>query len=300
VESGMDLFGVIKSILGGNFARYSRHRKNLKPGFTFLLINALIIILFSLSQGKIYAEVQKEQQLPPDPEIGIVEHLGEYAPLDLKFRNESGDTVLLRDFVTKPTVVSLVYFNCPGLCSPLLGGVVDVLDRMSLKPGADYKAVTISFDPTDTPELAREKKRNYFKAFKHGPFPEEDWLWLTGDSVSIKKFTDAVGFKYKKEGKQYIHAGALTVLSSDGKISRYLRGIEFQPFDLKMAITEASQGRVGPTISKVLLYCFSYDPAGKRYAFNFMKVGGTIFLFFVVVFIGLLTIKGKTKKNQTR
>jgi protein SCO1/2 len=288
----------IKSI-PGNIFRGIGFRKNISnsnshPVLAFSLIIGLLLLL---SQGKTFAEVQNTSSLPPDPEIGVVEHLGEFAPLDLHFQNENGDTVLLRDVVNTPTVVSLVYFNCPGLCSPLLGGVVDVLDRMSLKPGIDYKAVTISFDPTDTPELAREKKKNYFKAFKHGPFPEEDWLWLTGDSVSIKKFTDAVGFKYKKEGKQYIHAGALIVLSSEGKISRYLRGIEFQPFDLKMAITEASQGRVGPTISKVLLYCFSYDPAGKRYAFNFMKVGGTIFLFFVVVFIGFLTIRGKKKTN---
>ncbi|MEJ2049542.1 MAG: SCO family protein [Calditrichota bacterium] len=294
----MNISIMIKSVLGNTFNGIS-FKKDISNSdshavFAFSLI---IGLLFLFSQGKTFAEVQNTSSLPPDPEIGVVEHLGEFAPLDLHFRNENGDTVLLRDVVNKPTVVSLVYFNCPGLCSPLLGGVTDVLDRMSLKPGIDYKAVTISFDPRDTPELAREKKKIYFKAFKHGPFPEEDWLWLTGDSVSIKKFTDAVGFKYKKEGKQYIHAGALIVLSKEGKISRYLRGIEFQPFDLKMAITEASQGRVGPTISKVLLYCFSYDPAGKRYAFNFMKVGGTIFLFFVVVFIGFLTIRGKKKIN---
>ena len=289
---------MIKPMMGNTYRRIDVKGNISKSRLYPLYPLAFIIgLIFLLSQGKAFAEVQNVPNLPPDAEIGVVEHLGEFAPLDLNFRNENGDTVLLRDVVNKPTVVSLVYFNCPGLCSPLLGGMVDVLDRMSLKPGTDYKALTISFDPTDTPELAREKKKNYFKAFKHGPFPEKDWLWLTGDSVSIKKFTDAVGFKYKKEGKQYIHAGALIVLSSDGKISRYLRGIEFQPFDLKMAITEASQGRVGPTISKVLLYCFSYDPAGKRYAFNFMKVGGTIFLFFVVVFIGFLTIRGKKKTN---
>lgn len=258
---------------------------------------SLSLFLFILLIGKSYGEISENQKLPIEQEIGITEHLGDYAPLDLQFQDENGDTVLLRKLVNKPTVFSLVYFNCPGICSPLLGGVVDVLDRMDLKPGKDYKAITISFDPSDTPALAREKKKNYFNAFRHGPFPEEDWKWLTGDSVSIKKFTDAVGFKYKREGKDFIHAGALIVISPEGKISRYLRGIEFQPFDLKMAITEAAEGRVGPTISKVLLYCFSYDPAGKKYAFNFMKVGGTIFLFFVVLFIAFLTIKSKRKTN---
>ena len=109
-----------------------------------------------------------------------------------------------------------------------------------------------------------------------------------------------MGFKYKKEGRDFIHAGGLIVLSAEGKISRYLRGIEFQPFDLKMAITEASEGRVGPTISKVLLYCFSYDPAGKKYAFNFMKVGGTIFLFLLVGFATFLAIVGKVRKRRMR
>jgi protein SCO1/2 len=146
--------------------------------------------------------------------------------------------------------------------------------------------------------MASEKKRNYMKAFRRGPFPEEHWQWLTGDSLQIKEFTDAVGFKYKKEGRDYIHAGALIVLAPDGQISRYLRGIQFQPFDLKMAITEAAQGRTGPTISKVLLYCFSYDPEGKKYAFNFTKVGGTIFLFFLAVFIAFLTIKKQSQRGE--
>jgi len=257
-----------------------------------------IIFLVILFVGSGLTSLQ-ESLKNPEQEIGIVEHLGDYVPLDLQFTNENADSMYLNEIINKPTVLSLVYFNCPGICSPLLSGVVDVLDRMDLKPGVDYEAVTVSFDPRDTPELAKDKKRNYFKAFRTDPFPEEHWRWLTGDSLSIKKLTDAVGFRYKKEGRDYIHAGALIVLSGDGKISRYLRGIEFQPFDLKMAITEASQGRTGPTISKVLLYCFSYDPAGKKYVFNFMKVGGTIFLIFLIIFIAFLTIKKQSKSGES-
>ncbi|MBN2366735.1 MAG: SCO family protein [Calditrichaeota bacterium] len=263
--------------------------------------NIFIIVFFFFLSGSsaVVAELQ-QTSLPSDQEIGIIEHLGEFVPLDLSFIDSKGDTVFLRDYIDKPVVVSLVYLNCPGICSPLLGGMADVLDRMDLKPGEDYKALTISFDPSDTPELAREKKRNYFESFRFGPFPEEQWKWVTGDSVSIHKFTDAVGFKYKREGKDFIHAGALIVLSADGKISRYLRGIEFQPFDLKMAITEAAEGRVGPTISKVLLYCFSYDPEGKRYVFNFMKVFGTVFLVFLAGFAIFLIYQTKYRRKKER
>ncbi len=271
----------------------------MKKLWSFSSIAFFILVIHFMLFQNLRADIQ-QKPLPPDQEIGIVEHLGEYAPLDLYFVDSQGDSILLKDYVNKPTVVSLVYFNCPGICSPLLGGMVDVMDRMDLKPGVDYRALTISFDPSDKPDLASQKKRNYFKSFHHGPFPEEEWKWVTGDSATIHKFTDAVGFKYKREGKDFIHAGALIVLASDGKISRYLRGIEFQPFNLKMAITEASQGRVGPTISKVLLYCFSYDPQGKRYVFNFMKVFGTVFLVFLGGFVLFLTYQTKYRRKKER
>ncbi len=263
--------------------------------FKVSLVLLFNIIFFLVIPG--YTSFQSDQVLQAQ-EIGIIERLGEYAPLHLEFTDEQGDTLWLDEIIDKPTVISLVYFNCPGICSPLLSGKVDVLDRLDLKPGVDFKAITISFDPTDGPPLAKKKKRNYFKAFRKRAFPEDHWKWLTGDSISIRTFTDGVGFKYKQEGRDFIHAGALIVLSSDGKISRYLRGIQFQPFDLKMAITEAAEGRVGPTISKVLLYCFSYDPVGKKYAFNFMKVGATLFLFMLIIFIAFLTLKRKTKKGE--
>ena len=269
-----------------------------KGASTSTVLFILLLLISPILNRTLQAELTDDSNSVQ--EIGLVEHLGEFIPLDLTFRNENGDTVKLAEIIDKPTVLSLVYFNCPGICSPLLSGVVDVLDRLDLKPGVDYQSLTISFDPTDTPELARAKKRNYFKAFRRGPFPEDAWIWLVGDSANIKKLTDAVGFKYKKEGKDYIHAGLLTVLSPRGKISRYLRGIEYQPFDLKMAILEASQGRTGPTISKLLLYCFSYDPAGKTYVFNFMKVFGTAFLVVLTFFIMFLTYQGRLRKKKVR
>ncbi len=275
-----------------------KKRKSAAGLFSVFLFTFSGLFLFLL-QGNLVADIANKD-LQPEPEIGVVEHLGSTIPLDLTFADSHGDSVRLGDIIDKPTVISLVYFNCPGICSPLLGGKVDVMDRMSLTPGKDYEAVTVSFDPSDDPELATAKKKNYFKAFRKKDFPPEHWKWLTGDSASIKKLTDAIGFKYKREGDQFIHAGMLTVVSGKGKISRYLRGIEYQPFDLKMAITEASEGRTGPTVSKVLLYCFSYDPEGKTYTLNFMKVFGTTFLFFLVVFIAFLTYQSKKRTKKAR
>lgn len=250
----------------------------------FLLI---FILIFSF---RLQAESGEENL-----EIGFDEHLGSYVPLDLTFRDENGQPVVLKDFVgDKPVVLSLVYYRCPGICSPLLSGLVEVLDRMDLKPGADYRVITLSFDSRETPDLALQKKQNYFHAFQK-PFPEKDWLWLTGDSASVKAITDAVGFKYKKSGDGWVHPGGIMVLGADGKISRYLFGITFLPFDLKMAIVEASQGKVGPPIARILRFCFNYDPQGRTYALDFLKISGAFVLFFAIVFIVGISVKRKTR-----
>lgn len=230
---------------------------------------------------------------------GLDEKLGEQIPLNLYFLNEQGDSVQLKDIITRPTILSLVYFRCPGICSPLLGGIVEAVEQLNEKPGKDYKILTISFDPTDTPALAQKKKENYIKSFTV-PFPPEQWQFLTGDSASIRAITKAVGFRYKKQGKDFVHPGLVTILSPHGKIARYLYGISFLPFDLKMALLEASQERTGPTISRVLLYCFSYDPAGKKYAFNFLKVTGSIILFLVLVFAVFLFFTGRARRKKVR
>lgn len=227
-------------------------------------------------------------------EIGIEEHLGDYVPLDLQFVDEEGDTVVLGELMELPTVLNLVYYSCPGLCSPLLDGVVEVLDKLDLQPGQDYQVLTVSFNPRESAALAREKKRNYFAAFRQRPdYPPGAWRWLVGDSLNIARLTQAVGFRYQKSGEGYLHSAAVMVLGSDGKISRYLYGITFLPFDLKMAIIEASEGRVGPTISRLLQLCFNYDPEGRRYVFNFLRVAGVLILLFAFLFVVSISLKKK-------
>ncbi|MFH1143712.1 MAG: SCO family protein [Candidatus Eisenbacteria bacterium] len=234
-----------------------------------------------------------------DPEVGVAEHLGERLPLDLRFLDPEGRSIPLAELIDRPTVLTLVYYRCPGICSPLLSGLVDVLEKMELEPGRDYQVLTISFDPTETPDLAGRKRANHLAAF-HEPFPDSAWHWMTGDSLSIARLTDAVGFRYKRVGKDFTHPGLLTILSPDGRIARYLYGITFLPFDLKLALIEASQGRVGPSINRVLLYCFSYDPDGRRYAFDILKVSGTLIMFFAVAFAVYLVISTRRARRERR
>jgi protein SCO1 len=231
-------------------------------------------------------------------ELGIYEHLDEYIPDDLVFVTENYDTVNLLDQIDKPTVIVPVYYECPGLCSPLLEGVAEVISSTTVDIGKDYQVFTISFNPAEKTRLAKEKKENYLKLVKnqHGDL-EHGWIFHTGDSANISRLLNSLGYKIKKEGKNWIHPGAIIVLSPDGKITRYLHGTYFLPFDLKMAIVEASHGKSGPTINKMLKFCFSYDASGKKYVFNITKVSGIIILLIALGFFVSLVVKGK-KKNK--
>lgn len=236
-----------------------------------------------------------------DGQIGIYEHLDETIPSDILLTNQDSVLVNLKSLITKPTVISFVYYNCPGLCSPLLDGLAEVIDRSELELGTDYQVITISFNPSDGPTLGKKKKTNYVQQI-HRPLDTRHWIWLTGDSVNIAKATATMGFRYLKEGKDYAHAAAIMVVSPKGKITRYLHGTYFLPFDLKMAVTEAREERSGPTISKVLKFCFSYDAEGKKYVFNITKVTGTVVLGSAILLFLVLALKPRRKEksdNQT-
>ena len=238
------------------------------------------------------------QFVEEDARVGIYEKLDTIIPSDIVFYTEQGEPVTLRSLIDKPTVLVPGYYTCPGICSPLLDGVADVITRMDLVLGKDYQVITISFNPEETPDLAVDKKVNYVKQVKK-EIDESAWMWLTGDSANIYAFTNGIGYHFIKQGADFIHAAAIVAVSPEGKVTRYLYGTYFLPFDLKMAIVEASKGRSGPTINKVLRYCFSYDPEGKSYVFNITKVTATIILFFVAVFF-LYLVFSKRKKITKR
>lgn len=256
----------------------------MKKSFIFLFL------LFSLASANLFA------QEGADPEVGVVEHLGSTLPLDLTFQNEKSEKVTLGQVIDKPTILSFVYFDCPGLCSPLLEGIGDVIKKSDMVLGKDYQVVTISFNFRDTPEKAKIKKDKFVEKYSKGN--GNGWIFLTTDSVSIFKITDATGFKTKAVGLDFMHPSAIIAISPNGKITRYLYGINFLPIDVKMSMVEAGKDQTGPSIKKLMLVCFSYDEDSKKFGLDVMKVGGILIIFLLFILAIILFVKPKLNKNK--
>ncbi len=261
----------------------------MKIYFIFFLF--IISIIFPLN-------LHSYKEIPKDPKgIGIDERLTQTIPLDLRFRDETNHLVSLGQLIQTPVILVLVYFSCPDVCGLLLYNLAEVINKLPAEPGKEYRILAISFDETETPVLALEKKRLYVKMIQK-PFPEDAWRFLTGDYENIQKLTESVGFHFRREGEVFQHPVALVILSSKGKITRYIYGMNFLPFDLKMALLEASEGKVSPTINRILQFCFSYDPKGRKYVFNTLKVTGVIILVFALGFIFFLIFSGRRKPEK--
>lgn len=252
----------------------------------FTLVFAFI---FSITSG-LFSQVDQS------PEVGVIEHLGEKIPLDLEFLNEKSEKVTLKQLITKPTILSFVYFDCPGLCSPLLEGVGGVIKKTDFVLGKDYQVITISFNFRDTPEKAKEKKDRFVERYSKGN--GDGWIFLTTDSTTIFKITDATGFKTKAVGLDFVHPSAIIAISPQGMITRYLYGITFLPIDFKMAIIEANKEQPRTSIQKIMLVCYTYDPENKRFALDVTKITGSLIIFFLLVFIVVYIIKPKKKKQN--
>jgi protein SCO1/2 len=234
-------------------------------------------------------------------EIGVDEKLGNNIPLDVTFNDEDGNPIKLSEIINGPTVLALVYYNCPGICNPLMFELTNVMNKSDLEPGYDYNVVAISIDEFETPEKATEKKKEMLSGFDKEVSPDS-WRFLTGSIENIKEVTNAAGFYFKREGSELRHAGTLIFIDKNGKICRYLfpgytenHGYGILPFDFKMAVIETSESKVTPTVARFLRFCFSYDPEGNRYALNITRIFGVAILLFVGIF--LLVIKLKPKKG---
>ncbi len=235
-------------------------------------------------------------QIKAPTDVAIEEKLGKQVALDVVLKDENANDLTLARLVDKPTVLMFNYYSCPGICPVLLNSMVDVVNRIQLEPGKDFRLIAVSFDPADTPEQARRKKANYLNMLKR-QFSPDAWHFLTGSAENTKAVADSAGFIYRKEGDMYIHPGAIIVLTPKGVISRYLYGTTFLTADVAMAIREAAGGKVRPTISKVLSFCYTYDPAGRAYVFSITRFVGAAILVLAAVFL-IFILKGKPTKKD--
>ncbi len=230
--------------------------------------------------------------------VGVSQHLNRQLPLDASFVDETGATVRLGDyFGKKPALLSLVYFNCPMLCSEELDGVTSALEMVRLNPGTEFNVLVVSIDPTDTPELAAKKKAFYLKRYGR-PGTEAGWHFLTGKTPAIDAVTEAVGFGYVKvpgpDGtlSQFAHASSLEVVTTDGKLAQYYLGVEYSPKDVLLGLIEASGNKIGSPVANILTYCYHYDPQTNKHSLIVARVvqmggmatmaglGGFMFLMF--------------------
>jgi protein SCO1/2 len=214
-------------------------------------------------------------------EVGVEEHLDAKLPLDLEFRDENGTVVRLGDYFDgeRPVILTLNYYKCPMLCGLQLNGVVDGLMELDWTPGQEFEMVTVSINPLETPALATDKKQNYLKKYGR-PSAASGWHFLTGREPEIRQLASTLGFgyTYDKETGEYAHAAAIFFSTPDGRVARYLYGIEYPPKRLRLALLEASAGEIGSTLDQIILYCYHYDPSSRRYspvAMNIMRLGGS-------------------------
>jgi protein SCO1 len=214
-------------------------------------------------------------QRPPGLDnVGIEQHLNEQIPPALAFRDETGQTVRLKDyFDKKPIILNLAYFNCQMLCPEVLSGLTVALRGLKFNAGREFEILTVSFDPRETHEMAAEKKQQYLARYgRRGA--EQGWHFLTGQQDAIAALTKAAGFQYQYDPKtqQFAHTTAIMVLTPQGKIAQYYYGVEYSPKDLRLGLVEASQNKIGNLADAILLYCYHYDPATGRYGAVIMRV----------------------------
>ncbi len=262
--------------------------RSIRISLTILMI---VPIFWGGSVPFIYADTAGQDQA-----TGVDERLGSKIPLEIRFRDESGATVSLAELVTGPTVIMPVYYSCSNVCAYQQGRMAGTLQVLERRPIDDYKVISISFDETETPEMAAKTKRTYLTAMRK-PFPPDGWRFLTGDADSIHRLTDAIGYRFQRNGSDFIHPVASVVVSADGTIIRYLYGIAVLPKDLALAIAEAKSGVAGASVRKMMEYCFSFDPVGKTYVFNLLRVSATAVVLCAGGFLLFLLLTGRKRKR---
>ncbi|MBL7557850.1 MAG: SCO family protein [Bdellovibrionaceae bacterium] len=280
--------------------------------FVFLFLLLFTVASYSAHQGatdggydgKPAAAISTERPKELDG-VGIEEKLGSTVDMDLKFKNEKGEDVTLGSFYDgrHPVIISLVYYSCPGLCNFHLNGLVEGLKGLDWSPGEKFQVLAISFDAKETPDLGAGKKKSYMDVYER-PQAEKGFHFLTADQATIDKITSSVGFKFKwnETEKEWAHSSAAIVTTPKGIISRYLGGIMFDPKDVKLALNEATEGKIGTFVDKMILYCFHYDPKENKYslaAFNLVRLGGVGIVVILMLLLLPFWLRNRKREGTT-
>jgi len=263
---------------------------------------ALVVVAFATTASAApiapapLGSLDKQASVTPGPleGVGIEQHLGKSLPLDAVFHDEDGKDVRVGDFFgpgKKPAILALAYFECPMLCTLVLNGTVKAIRPMSFTAGTDYDVIVISIDPKETPELARAKKEAYLESYKRKG-DGSGFHFLTGEERSIRAVADAVGFQYRyqPETGEFAHAASIYVITPLGQLSRYFFGVEFSTRDLRLALVEAADGKIGGLVDQLMLFCYRYDPTAGKYsaqALAVVRLGGVLTALSLAGYVGL-------------
>ena len=258
-------------------------------------------MLLALTGAAAFSTSAQQASTPPIlSKVGITQNLNALVPPDVVFRDETGKSVRIGDFFGhKPIVLSLVYFDCPALCTEVLNGELRTMKAISLDLGKDFDAVTVSFEPKDTPALAKAKRDVY--AGQYGrPGAADHWHFLTGEQQSIEALTNAVGFHYAYDSsiRQYAHAAAILVLTPEGRIDRYFYGVIYPARDVRLGLVEASEGKIGTLTDHALLYCYQYDPMTGKYGvvvMNVLRAAGGLTVLILGIFMTMMFLRERKR-----
>jgi len=275
-----------------------------RPAYALAMFAVLAIVVSALIPSSAAFAQANLDNISDLKKIDVVEHLGDTIPLDLKFTDDHGNPVTLRQYFGhgEPVLLNLAYSDCPMLCSVVLDGVANGVHDLELRPGKDFQILTVSIDPNETVKTANGRKHRYAGSVGEMGSPD-GWTFLVGDSTQSRALANAVGFVYyyDEDLKQYAHPAVTFLLTEDGVVSRYLYGLEYKERDLRLGLLEASEGKIGTTIDRIVLYCFHYDPDAKGYvafAGNIMRLGGAITLVLLGTFLGLHWAKERLRHRS--
>ena len=268
-----------------------------------------LVFLIPLVSLSLLSVIVSAHDTSSSEQIAVEEKNGQRVPLSLMFADEQGNSVALKSLIQTPVILNLAYYTCKDICPQVFAGIAQALPKLKLTPPKDYRVITISFDENDTPQIAREIKRNYINALDV-PFPDDAWRFLTGKREQIEILTKSVGFTFRREKHDFIHPVTLIILSPDGTINRYIYipksaygvayPVNFSALELETSLTDASRGKIGAAVKRAFLYCFPHEPKNQAIFFRLLSVIGTVTLIgIVVLFIFLKKTSSKKDPGTT-